>query len=616
MTMTDRIQGSSPAGIVLEGALAELREREIRLLVESGEGIASIPPDGSADRQRLTEAANDLREMFLMVAIIGEFNAGKSTFVNALIGEPLLPMGITPTTDMIELIRYASMRGGEPTIRDNAVREWTHPNTGSAGVAIVDTPGTGSVFQKHEAIAKSFLHRSDLVIFLVSAKRAFADTERIYLELAKSYGKKIIIVINQSDLLEEPERREVRKFVQQQVDQLLDLRPPIFVVSAKRALAEPKPGILPPEGMVGDAVELSPSNEYGMRPLRAHLRTVFEQVPPAQQKLITQIELLKSILNRYVGTVGARLSLIGQDTDAAEALQKEIENQAGALERQMNSALSDVQGTLKGVLDRGTRFIEDNIKVLRATLRGVDKEKIAQEFERTVIGDAVTRLSSVQEQYVNALVDGSRTYWRGVIERLSKLDALLREESVSMDASSYADQRAALQAALTMADIELKAYSDNQVIQDIEAEFDQNVRTFTYSLIGGTGGALAVLLSIIGGVAVPGAALPPLAIIGLIVGVPAMIGGGVVAARLSRKATQDARQQLESRLKTLEDNYRLSMVKLTSDERNRLVQYGQRILSPVFSQLQALAGRYKDQKGRIESYLTRANELAEAIRKV
>ena len=398
MTMTDRIQGSSPAGIVLEGALAELREREIRLLVESGEGIASIPPDGSADRQRLTEAANDLREMFLMVAIIGEFNAGKSTFVNALIGEPLLPMGITPTTDMIELIRYASMRGGEPTIRDNAVREWTHPNTGSAGVAIVDTPGTGSVFQKHEAIAKSFLHRSDLVIFLVSAKRAFADTERIYLELAKSYGKKIIIVINQSDLLEEPERREVRKFVQQQVDQLLDLRPPIFVVSAKRALAEPKPGILPPEGMVGDAVELSPSNEYGMRPLRAHLRTVFEQVPPAQQKLITQIELLKSILNRYVGTVGARLSLIGQDTDAAEALQKEIENQAGALERQMNSALSDVQGTLKGVLDRGTRFIEDNIKVLRATLRGVDKEKIAQEFERTVIGDAVTRLSSVQEQ--------------------------------------------------------------------------------------------------------------------------------------------------------------------------------------------------------------------------
>ena len=213
-------------------------------------------------------------------------------------------------------------------------------------------------------------------------------------------------------------------------------------------------------------------------------------------------------------------------------------------------------------------------------------------------------------------MDGSRTYWRGVIERLSKLDALLREESVSMDASSYADQRAALQAALTMADIELKAYSDNQVIQDIEAEFDQNVRTFTYSLIGGTGGALAVLLSIIGGVAVPGAALPPLAIIGLIVGVPAMIGGGVVAARLSRKATQDARQQLESRLKTLEDNYRLSMVKLTSDERNRLVQYGQRIRSPVFSQLQALAGRYKDQKGRIESYLTRANELAEAIRKV
>ena len=54
------------------------------------------------DRRRLRDVAKDLGEMFFLVAVIGEFNAGKSTFINALIGDRLLPMGITPTTEAID----------------------------------------------------------------------------------------------------------------------------------------------------------------------------------------------------------------------------------------------------------------------------------------------------------------------------------------------------------------------------------------------------------------------------------------------------------------------------------------------------------------------------------
>src|SRR5215467_15981724 len=214
------------AGIVLEGPIAELREREVRLLYDVAEYVSKAGPDGATDRQRLLETASDLREMFLMVVIIGEFNAGKSTFVNALLGDSVLPMGITPTTDVIELVRYSPNKTHKEELRDDAIREWGHPNTGAPGIVIVDTPGTGSVFQKHERIAKSFLHRSDLVIFIISAKRAFAETERLYLELAKSYGKKIIIVINQMDLLDPKEQGDVKNFVQKQIDELLGLRPP------------------------------------------------------------------------------------------------------------------------------------------------------------------------------------------------------------------------------------------------------------------------------------------------------------------------------------------------------------------------------------------------------
>src|SRR5258706_3512830 len=216
-------------GIVLEGPIAELREREVRLLYDLAEYAGKNGGvEGASDRQRLLDTASDLREMFLMVVVIGEFNAGKSTFVNALLGDDVLPMGITPTTDAIELVRYAPRKSRKADLRDGAIREWEHPNTGAPGVVIVDTPGTGSVFQKHEQIAKSFLHRSDLVIFVVSAKRAFAETERIYLELAKNYGKKILLVVNQIDLLQPKEQTEVRRFIERQVEELLDIRPLLF----------------------------------------------------------------------------------------------------------------------------------------------------------------------------------------------------------------------------------------------------------------------------------------------------------------------------------------------------------------------------------------------------
>ena len=194
--------------IVLEGPIADLREREVQLLFNVAEQIGTFGDEAVTDKARLIQNAGDLRDMFFLVVIVGEFNAGKSTFVNALLGDELLPTGITPTTEMIELVRYGNKQA-KPEIKQDAIREWQHPNTGSPGVVIVDTPGTGSVFAKHERIAKQFLSRSDLVLFLLSAKKAFAQTERLYLELARDYGKKIILVLNQVDLLDRKERKEV-----------------------------------------------------------------------------------------------------------------------------------------------------------------------------------------------------------------------------------------------------------------------------------------------------------------------------------------------------------------------------------------------------------------------
>ncbi len=587
------------SGIVLEGPLAELREREVKLLYDVAEYLNSL---GSADedRKRLLDSAADLKEMFLMVVIIGEFNAGKSSFVNALLGDPLLPMGITPTTDAIELIRYAPVKETSPKQRSDALREWYHPNTGAPGVVIVDTPGTGSVFAKHEQIAKSFLHRSDLVIFVISAKRAFAETERLYLDLARNYGKKIIIVINQADLLEGREYQEVRDFVGKQIDELLDIRPPIFMVSAKKSLQGDKSAAPSSSAARGD---------WGMDFVRVHLRQTFEQVPPAKQKLTAQIGLMENLAEKYRGTLGSRLNLVSGDTSQAEDIQKDVESHADSLDKQLTSTMTELHNVLEDVRRRGESFIDERLKVLNA-LRGLDKEKISTDFEKQVVADAVTRLKNTSETYVNSVVDGSRAYWRGVIDRLSKIQAILQAEGGALDAATYADQRAALQNALTTANAQLQSVSDQSVVENLQQTFNQNVRGFAISVTGVITGLVAFLLSAATGIS---AAQGLTIVFGVIFAPIALIGGGIGAAVYYNKATGDAKNQLSNSLKTLEDSYRSALTDLTARERSRLLQYGKQILAPVFSQLHTLTARYRDQQSQLDNYLKQAQGLKAEI---
>ncbi|MBN1563740.1 MAG: dynamin family protein, partial [Anaerolineae bacterium] len=398
------------SNIVLEGPIAEAREREVRLLHEVGEIVGQIGNGAGDDKERLNQNAADLQDMFFLVVVVGEFNAGKSTFVNALIGDELLPMGITPTTDAIELIRWASKRRNDFFWREqDIVREWLHPNTGGPGVVIVDTPGTGSVFKKHERIAKGFLSRSDLVIFLLSAKRAFAETERLYLELARDYGKKVVVVINQRDLLEKREQGEVKSFVQQQLDELLGLRPEIFMVSAKQALKSSSGGIA---GLFSG----SSDDPGGMNAVREYLRGIFERVPPAKQKLYAQLDFVDSVTGKYTGKLDAQIALITSDEALAEDLKKELERQAETLNERLDSAQRELDRVFMDVRKRGQQYIDQNLTLQRAT-RTLDRDEMRVEFEKQVVGNALEQITAISEQYVNAVVDNSRRYWRSILDR-------------------------------------------------------------------------------------------------------------------------------------------------------------------------------------------------------
>ena len=214
---------------ILDERWRQLVDRERGLLGDLAaflEGFGAPAEDTSLVRRKLA----DVEELFLLV-IVGEFNSGKSAFINSLLGVDLSEEGVTPTTDRITVLRYSE----QPAEREQreGILEKEYPNQFLRQVAIVDTPGTNAIIRHHEELSRGFVPRSDLVLFVTSSDRPFTESEREYLQLIRDWGKKILLVVNKADLLrEEEDREEVRRFVEDGVRSMLGLKPPIFFVSA------------------------------------------------------------------------------------------------------------------------------------------------------------------------------------------------------------------------------------------------------------------------------------------------------------------------------------------------------------------------------------------------
>jgi ribosome biogenesis GTPase A len=126
------------------------------------------------DHETLGESIQQLDELFLLV-VVGEFNSGKSAFINALLGKDILEEGVTPTTTQINVLRYGEER--TRIVESENLHTLSADVELLADISIVDTPGTNAIIREHEAITSQFVPRSDLVLFITSADRPFTESE-------------------------------------------------------------------------------------------------------------------------------------------------------------------------------------------------------------------------------------------------------------------------------------------------------------------------------------------------------------------------------------------------------------------------------------------------------
>ncbi len=390
----------------------KLLQRERSLLEELRILIARLG-GAEADLKLLKASSRQMEELFLLV-VVGEFNAGKTAFLNALLGEKLLTEGVTPTTSHIHILRYGERFQQETTAEDillvHLPVEWLRD------INVVDTPGTNAVVQRHQEITEEFVPRSDLVLFVTSADRPFSESERTLLERIRQWSKKIVVIINKIDLIEDPaDRVKIVDFVRENGRALLGADPQIFTVSARQAIQaktqakERNNAQL--QGDLWDASQFATLERFILEQLddRARLRL----------KLENPLGVATKVIEKYDQVINARQIILKGDFETLDTIEEQLTAYVEDMRRDFVYQRSRVDNVLYAMAERGDRFFEDTLRITRI-LDLINSEKVRGEFEREVVADTSRQIERHVSDLIDWVVDKDYRQWRSVMDYISR----------------------------------------------------------------------------------------------------------------------------------------------------------------------------------------------------
>jgi small GTP-binding protein len=358
----------------------------------------------SEDQDILNQSIAQLDDLFMLV-VVGEFNAGKSAFINALLGRRVLAEGVTPTTTRIDVLRYGPTE--ERTVVDEDQHIHTLPIEMLAEISIVDTPGTNAVIRRHEVLTSEFVPRSDLVLFITSADRPFTESERAFLERIRNWGKKVVIVLNKLDILETPEDLEqVMDFITENARVLLGITPEIFAVSARAALRAKQ----------GNPAEWEAS---GFEPLEQYIYDTLDEQGRIRLKLLNPLGIGEHLIDKYIGVVSERRGLLKEDLDILQDVDSQLAMYREDMYRDFEFRMADIENVLTQMEIRGQNFFDELFRLARV-FDLLAKDRIQHEFEQQVVADLPQQLELKINEVIDWLVESDLHQWQAVTQYLAE----------------------------------------------------------------------------------------------------------------------------------------------------------------------------------------------------
>ena len=363
----------------------------------------------------LRQALLQLDELFLIV-VAGEFNSGKSALINALLGERVLPEGVTPTTTRITLVKYGDKK--EESFGAGGIVALAFPLDLLRELNFVDTPGTNAVIRQHEQLTREFVPRSDLVIFVTSADRPFTESERQFLEHIRAWGKKIVFVINKRDILAgENELREVTTFVADNATRLLGAPPEVFAVSAKQG--------------------------NGMDELRAYMQSWLDETARLRVKFANPLGVAEQILKRENTRLTHERAQLQSDVEMVDTVGREMTTYESEVKSELGARLAEVDNVMLRLQARGVDFFDQKFRLtnLPNLARG---DRFRALFESQVLTGVSDEIDHDVQSAVNWLVEKDLRHWQQVATFLTKRRLAVADGVVGQVSTEFDLRRQAL----------------------------------------------------------------------------------------------------------------------------------------------------------------------------
>lgn len=273
-----------------------------------------------------------------LFVIVGEVKSGKSSFINALLGEEICDVAPDPCTGGIQELIY-----GEERKRQFLGDQWERvelPVAVLKEISIVDTPGTNSIIRRHETITQNYIPKSDLVIFVFPAKNPHTATAWEFLDLVRNeWHRKVLFVLQQADVASRLElTTNIDRVAQYARDRQIQ-NPIVFAVSAKR--------------------ELEGAADSGFAEFREYLRKAVEGGDVWKLKLEGARDTAKKVIDRLQDDLRREEASLRADREFYRSLMAKMEvrrEKALSLKRLIVDSLSTTYNRLSTMLEQDIAF--------------------------------------------------------------------------------------------------------------------------------------------------------------------------------------------------------------------------------------------------------------------
>lgn len=398
-------------------------EEEIEMLQKLQVIINKID-NNSTEHSLIKDTLSGIHDLF-MIVVVGEFNSGKSTFINSILGGEYLKTGVLPTTSKICVLRYS----------DNTIRTWkatenlllkdfdeiSLPVDWLKHIAIIDTPGTNAIYSHHEKITTQVIPRSDLIIFVTSVERPITESEASFLRKICEWGKKIIVVVNKIDTVSPREREEILSYVSQHCSSIIGVSYPIpvFGLSSRVGLqAKLKGKILPSSSSssLSSNTNSSSINSWdngNLDVLEKYLFNSLSQKQILQLKLDNPLQIADRIILHNENILHEREEMLNGDLQVLGFIEENMVVFHSDIEREIQLFKQQIHNILNKLRQRGENFLDENISILKPQYL-YNKKALEKAFTQDVIIDIISPIDDIIQDMCNFISKRSNSQAKAV----------------------------------------------------------------------------------------------------------------------------------------------------------------------------------------------------------